>query len=422
MQLLDGTELQILVDETDWDNEPLPICWAAAIGAQIAAVLVEVHERSIVHRDLKPRNLYLTPGGIVKVLDFGVAALLRGDDTTRLTRMGQTVGTPPYMAPEQVLAGTVSPATDVYGLGCVLHELLVGRPPFTGGHGMSVPEHHVRTPPTPIRTLRADVPADVETLILAMLAKTAKQRPAAAHVYDVLLPLAGRMVAVFGYDEVNPCQPFVRPMAATPAARRLQAPPVTPSGEPPLSNSDVDAIHEHVVQLVGDEQLTQAIDLLDTALARGGAEDAMADLRRTLAATLFLASSYRRALAQFEEAARGYTHIYGSNDDLTLECRYQAALCRAEMGEFQGAFDALQRFLGTWQRVKGPDNERALSVRQQIAVLLASLGRPGEARAAFTDLRRDLARLAGHDSPAAAAIDEQIARIDRYDKLGSDQS
>src|SRR6266511_556312 len=220
MQLLDGTELQILVDETDWDNEPLPICWAAAIGAQIAAVLVEVHERSIVHRDLKPRNLYLTPGGIVKVLDFGVAALLRGDDTTRLTRMGQTVGTPPYMAPEQVLAGTVSPATDVYGLGCVLHELLVGRPPFTGGHGMSVPEHHVRTPPTPIRTLRADVPADVETLILAMLAKTAKQRPAAAHVYDVLLPLAGRMVAVFGYDEVNPCQPFVRPMAATPADPR----------------------------------------------------------------------------------------------------------------------------------------------------------------------------------------------------------
>ena len=110
-------------------------------------MLTEVHRLSVVHRDIKPRNLFLTPGGVVKVLDFGVAALLGAGDLAKLTMAGQTVGTPPYMAPEQALASAVGPPADLYALGCVLHEMLTGQLPFTATDGMSVQWHHVHTPP-----------------------------------------------------------------------------------------------------------------------------------------------------------------------------------------------------------------------------------------------------------------------------------
>jgi serine/threonine protein kinase len=415
MQLLDGAELGVIIDETDWTAEPLPVSWAAAIGAQIAAVLVEVHQRSIVHRDIKPRNLYLTPGGIVKVLDFGVAALLRGDETTRLTRIGQTVGTPPYMAPEQILASTVGPAADVYGLGCVLHEVLTGRPPFTDGGGMSVQEHHVRTLPTPVRTLRPEIPAAFDALVQATLAKTAEQRPTAEQVYETLLPLTRPAGKVTGRDDINPCLPFDRPMAAASMARRPRPRPSLDVGEPPLSSADADAVRHLAVQLVEANQLTRAVDALDDAIGRGGEDHVMLDLRHVLAATLVLAGSYGRAVTEYDQAAAGYARLYGSDDDDALDCRYQAAVCRAQTGEHSAALDDLQTFLQDWQRVKGADNERALDARRQIGVLLTSLSRYREAHDAFASLRDDLIRTVGPDSEAVAAIEDQLARLDKYD-------
>jgi serine/threonine protein kinase len=189
MQLLAGAELADLIGEQDYE-EPPSTAWAAAIGTQIAATLTEVHRVSVVHRDIKPRNLYVVPGGIVKVLDFGIAALLGGGDTTRLTVAGQTVGTPPYMSPEQCLSNGVGPAADVYSLGCVLHEMLTGRLPFYGNGAQSVLHHHVHTRPGPITELRQDVPAPIETLILRMLAKHPEDRPDAGAVYEALLPYA----------------------------------------------------------------------------------------------------------------------------------------------------------------------------------------------------------------------------------------
>ncbi len=91
MQLLTGAELADLIAEHDYDASPPPLAWAAAIAAQVATVLSEVHRLSVVHRDIKPRNLFLTPGGIVKVLDFGVAALLGAGELIKLTMTEQTV-------------------------------------------------------------------------------------------------------------------------------------------------------------------------------------------------------------------------------------------------------------------------------------------------------------------------------------------
>ena len=139
-------------------------------------MLTEVHRLSVVHRDIKPRNLFITPGGVVKVLDFGVAALFGAGELTKLTMVGQTVGTPPYMAPEQALANAVGPPADLYALGCVLHELLTGQLPFTATGGMSVQWHHVHTSPAPLRTIRPDIPESVEALVLKLLAKSPEER------------------------------------------------------------------------------------------------------------------------------------------------------------------------------------------------------------------------------------------------------
>ncbi|MFD0820337.1 serine/threonine-protein kinase, partial [Micromonospora zhanjiangensis] len=188
MQLLRGAELHDLIGEADYDSEPPSVAWAAAIGTQIAAVLTEVHRLSVVHRDIKPRNVFVTPGGVVKVLDFGIAALLDGGDASRLTRVGMTVGTPPYMSPEQVLASQIGPPSDLYSLGCVLHEMLTGRPPFEETTGVSVRYQHINSTPPTVRMARPDVPGAVDELIRALLHKTPERRPTSDEVYDLLLP------------------------------------------------------------------------------------------------------------------------------------------------------------------------------------------------------------------------------------------
>src|SRR6266487_355922 len=216
MQLLAGAELADLIAEYDYQDRPPPLAWAAAIGAQVATVLTEVHRLSVVHRDIKPRNLFLTPGGIVKVLDFGVAALLGAGELAKLTMVGQTVGTPPYMAPEQALANAVGPPADLYALGCVLHEMLTGKLPFTATGGMSVQWHHVHTPPVPLRTIRPDVPESVEALVLKLLGKSPEERPHPDEVYDTLLPQAWAGTGSTLRDELDPTRPFTRPMVASP--------------------------------------------------------------------------------------------------------------------------------------------------------------------------------------------------------------
>ncbi len=275
MQLLTGAELADLIAEHDYRDGAPPVGWAAAIGAQLAPVLTEVHRVSVVHRDIKPRNLFLTPGGIVKVLDFGVAALLGAGELGRLTMAGQTVGTPPYMSPEQALASAVGPATG----------------------GESVQWHHVHTPPTPVRTLRPDVPEPVEALLLALLAKSPEQRPDADDVYETLLPFAQTGRAGTTRGELDPTRPFTRPMAAIP--RRDVFAPVQPASAtlPPLSETEAAAVAARAADLAEAGQFAQATDVLEVAIARCGTGDVLAaELRFSLANVLFLAGSYRRAL------------------------------------------------------------------------------------------------------------------------------
>lgn len=150
-----------------------------AILTRVAAVLAQLHAKSFVHRDLKPENIVIGPKG-VRLLDFGLVKPLR-PGAPSLTQIGNVVGTPHYLAPEQIKAGTpLDHRADIYSLGVVAYEMLTGRPPFTGERRAIEYNHMVGRPP-PMQELRA-VPGPLEEIVMACLAKQPDARPANADV------------------------------------------------------------------------------------------------------------------------------------------------------------------------------------------------------------------------------------------------
>lgn len=223
MQYVDGADLADHLAE----HEPYPWRWAAAVAAQLCAVLTAVHAVPVVHRDLKPRNVMIRPDGTLVVLDLGIASAL-GTDTTQLTRTDSPVGSPAYMAPEQAMGGTVGPYTDLYALGVLLHELLSGQVPFAGPTPMDVLHRHLHEEPVPVRRLRPDVPEALETLILHLLRKDPEARPGSAQqVYQALLPLLPASVAG---PQAEPAPAPLAPMDPTRPFRQPHAPwPMLPA-------------------------------------------------------------------------------------------------------------------------------------------------------------------------------------------------
>jgi formylglycine-generating enzyme required for sulfatase activity/tRNA A-37 threonylcarbamoyl transferase component Bud32 len=174
---------------------------AAALIAQAASAIQAAHERGIIHRDLKPENLFITPAPDVGfnmervvVLDFGVAKLTGTLAGEAATQTGAVLGTPLYMAPEQWKDATrVDARSDVYALGCVLYELLGGRPPFTVLSLGELATAHLYDTPTSIAELRPGLPAALVELLARCLAKEPDERPAAARdLAQALEALAGR--------------------------------------------------------------------------------------------------------------------------------------------------------------------------------------------------------------------------------------
>jgi serine/threonine protein kinase len=162
----------------------LDVSAASEIGRQIAAALHAAHMKLITHRDLKPDNVFVVPdpelGERVKLLDFGIAKL-SNDVGAALTRSGSVMGTPVYMSPEQCRgSGTVDYRADLYSLGCMLYELVTGRPPFAHEGAGDVIAHHLYFQPEPVRQHLPTVPEAFEQLTMALLSKNPAQRPASA--------------------------------------------------------------------------------------------------------------------------------------------------------------------------------------------------------------------------------------------------
>ncbi|HET8939248.1 MAG TPA: protein kinase [Polyangiales bacterium] len=155
---------------------PLVAARALRIATQVAAGLARAHELDVIHRDVKPGNVFLVrrrgEGDLVKLLDFGVA---RFERELRITDRGTLLGTAEYIAPEQLRDGEISPQTDLYALGCVLFEMLVGHPPF-GGNMTEVLVKQMRDAPPVPSSLNSAVPKGVDGLVLKMLSKDPARR------------------------------------------------------------------------------------------------------------------------------------------------------------------------------------------------------------------------------------------------------
>jgi serine/threonine-protein kinase len=184
MELLEGMSLGELIER----ERALPPVLAVAIGGQILGALDAAHVVGVIHRDLKPDNIQLVydasaPGALrAKLLDFGIAKLLLGDDSKRAaTRGGVLLGTPAYMSPEQCTGAGVDARSDLYAAGCILFEMLTGAPPFDGQTSADIVSMHLHDPPPRLRSINGSLPVELDQLIERMLAKEpARRSPSAA--------------------------------------------------------------------------------------------------------------------------------------------------------------------------------------------------------------------------------------------------
>jgi serine/threonine-protein kinase len=171
MEYVDGEPLASIIHT----QAPITPGSAAQVAADIAKALSYAHRHGVVHRDVKPGNVLITSDGQVKVTDFGIARAM-GSIDDQVTQTGLVMGTATYFSPEQAQGLDVDGRSDIYALGVVLYEMLVGRPPFVGDTPVSIAYQHVQeTPPRP-RSLNPDIPAALEAIVLQAIAKLPAER------------------------------------------------------------------------------------------------------------------------------------------------------------------------------------------------------------------------------------------------------
>ena len=180
----------------------LPETLVLRIGARVAAALAHAHANGIVHRDLKPANVLVNlADGQVKLADFGVAR----DEDTSATRTGMTLGTPAYMAPEQLAGTPASAASDAYALGVMLFELLAGRRPHQAANLGELLKATASQPPASLARLRPDLPPTVVAAVEQLLATDPAQRPADLTAWSAQVATLSALMARVLSPTVAPC-------------------------------------------------------------------------------------------------------------------------------------------------------------------------------------------------------------------------
>ncbi|MFF8769482.1 protein kinase [Kitasatospora sp. NPDC015120] len=423
MQRVSGVSLADLIAE----DAPFPVDRAVSVAAQLCAALAAVHAVPVVHRDLKPSNVMVREDGRTVLLDLGIATAI-DPAATRLTLTGVLIGSPSYMAPEQALSTAVDPRSDLYALGCLLHEMLTGEGPFRAPTALGLLRRHVDDPPVPLRELRPEVPAPLERLVLDLLAKRPQDRPAdAQEVHGRLLPLLPAAVPVpqprYGplpdpaRPYRHPLQPQPRPAGAAPAAPPVRAvpPPFLPAAVPAVpvtvpvaAGEDFAAACARLSDLVDAGRRAEVLDLAARLLARGRSElgDGAAMVRtvRTIyARTLLQERRHHEALAEYRLLAA--TAEGGPHGRRALEPRYRAAECLEQLGRGAEALAEYQALLAVWPET---EPERLLDLRERIGVLLAALGETEAAWSWLLQLLFDRERREGPHHPSVRRLRQTL--------------
>ena len=188
MELVDGPTLRDVLR----NEGPMPPDRALELTRVVLGALGHSHAAGIVHRDIKPSNIMLTPAGDAKVMDFGIARAA-AETTSDLTGTATVIGTAHYLSPEQARGERVDQRSDLYSTGCLLYELLLGRPPFQGDSSVSVAYQHVREAPVPPSAVNPSISTDVDAVVAGALAKSPADRYQSAEemAADISRVLAG---------------------------------------------------------------------------------------------------------------------------------------------------------------------------------------------------------------------------------------
>jgi serine/threonine protein kinase len=224
IEYVEGGSLADIIEE----DGALPPDLVLRLLNQVATGLDYAHSLGMIHRDIKPHNILLQPDGRAQITDFGLVK----DADTSLTADGQRLGTPSYMAPEQIQGQEMGPAVDIYALGVVAYELLTGRPPFTGTLS-AVFEGHLLRPPPPLRQFNPSVPVSVQNAVLTALSKKPEDRPGSATTFVELLERAYQSSDDQDETVEEPDDPAYSP------TRSEARPIISPASDPSLASQPV---------------------------------------------------------------------------------------------------------------------------------------------------------------------------------------
>ena len=185
MEYVEGKSLKDLIVS----RGKLPVPVTLTVAKQLCRALEVAHDEGVIHRDIKPQNMVVQSDGVLKVMDFGIARLAKRK--SGVTQAGMVVGTPEYMAPEQLMGDEIDARADIYAVGCVLYECLTGRPPITADSAITLIAKVLEDVPIAPRVVNGEVPEALNDLVLACLAKNAAERPQSALVLHDKLAAIG---------------------------------------------------------------------------------------------------------------------------------------------------------------------------------------------------------------------------------------
>ncbi|MEE1753212.1 tetratricopeptide repeat protein [Streptomyces sp. SP18CS02] len=424
MELLEGRNLSQLLEDNK--HHPLPVHDVVDIAEQVADALAYTHRQGIVHRDLKPANIMRLGDGAVKICDFGIARL--GEDigrTSRLTGTGIAMGTPHYMSPEQISGGHIDHRSDLYSLGCVLYEIATGVPPFDLDDAWAVLVGHRDTPPEPLRTHRAELPAYFERIVLDLLAKTPDGRPSDAG--DLRRRITGaRAVPArdpFAADPFGPepftADPFTTPKPFTPA------PPVTaprtPGTLPAQAPGPVVTVPgaadlpppgrpgQHPVRAPRLPSWTRGMTIGHRAAGREAPRGAFPDPSAGLTGE-WTAARPPRAAPVVVPPRPG--HPTAPPDVLTaLAGRHGVGLGLGRLGRWEEAGEVHRAVAAERERVLGPDHPDTLASRYETGFALSRTGHAADALREFGRVAEGRGRVFGADHPETLAARQEMAYV-----------